>query len=69
MIGYAIFGLFEGYEPIFALGPLSWTVWQIPLFLLLGVLCAAFGLLFIFVYYWHATGLLPCSKGIIFPSI
>src|SRR5208337_1657501 len=35
VIGYAIFGFFEGYDPIFALGPLSWNVWQIPLFLLL----------------------------------
>ena len=52
VIGYAIFGFFEGYNPIFALGPLSWNVWQIPLFLLLGVLCAAFGLLYIFVFYW-----------------
>jgi CIC family chloride channel protein len=52
VIGYAIFGFFEGYAPIFSLGPLSWTVWQIPLFILLGVLCAAFGLLFIFVYSW-----------------
>ena len=62
VIGYAIFGLFEGYEPIFALGPLSWTVWQIPLFLLLGVLCAAFGLLFIFVYYWSCDGFIALFK-------
>ncbi len=52
VIGYAIFGFFEGYNPIFALVPLSWNVWQIPLFLLLGVLCAAFGLLYIFLFYW-----------------
>ena len=59
VIGYAIFGFFEGYAPIFSLTPLSWTVWQIPLFLLLGVLCAAFGLLYIFVFYgsrdWFAA--------------
>ena len=54
VIGYAIFGFFEGYDPVFSLVPLSWTVAQIPLFLLLGVLCAAFGLLFIFVYYWSS---------------
>jgi chloride channel protein, CIC family len=52
VIGYAIFGFFEGYSPIFALGPLVWNVWQIPLFLLLGILCAAFGLLYIFTFYW-----------------
>src|SRR5208283_4330255 len=59
VIGYAIFGFFEGYAPIFSLTPLFWTVWQIPLFLLLGVLCAAFGLLYIFVFYgtrdWFAA--------------
>ncbi len=52
VIGYAIFGFFEGYEPIFALGPLSWNVWQIPLFLLLGILCAGFGILYISTFYW-----------------
>lgn len=51
VIGYAIFGFFEGYTPIFALGPLVWNVWQIPAFLMLGVLCAAFGLLYIFTFY------------------
>jgi CIC family chloride channel protein len=52
VIGYAIFGFFEGYTPIFALGPLVWNVWQIPMFLLLGILCAAFGLLYISTFYW-----------------
>nr|WP_319376546.1 chloride channel protein [uncultured Methanoregula sp.] len=52
VIGYAIFGFFEGYTPIFALGPLVWNIWQIPMFLLLGILCAAFGLLYIFTFYW-----------------
>jgi len=52
VIGYAIFGFFEGYDPVFALGQISWNIWQIPLFLLLGVLCAVFGLLYIFVFYW-----------------
>jgi CIC family chloride channel protein len=56
VIGYAIFGAFEGYAPIFSLISLSWTVWQIPLFIVLGVLCAAFGLLFISVYYWSGNG-------------
>lgn len=51
VIGYAIFGFFEGYTPIFAIAHLEWHVWQIPLFLLLGVLCAVFGLLYIFVFY------------------
>ncbi|MGB7993304.1 chloride channel protein [Methanoregula sp.] len=51
VIGYAIFGFFEGYAPIFSLTPLTWTLWQIPLFIVLGILCAAFGLLYIFVFY------------------
>ncbi len=52
VIGYAIFGYFEGYSPIFALGTLWWSVEQIPLFLVLGVLCAGFGNLYISVFYW-----------------
>ena len=52
VIGYAIFGFFEGYSPIFALGPLVWNVTQIPAFLMLGVLCAAFALLYILTFYW-----------------
>ncbi|OPY46220.1 MAG: Inosine-5'-monophosphate dehydrogenase [Methanoregulaceae archaeon PtaU1.Bin222] len=52
MIGYAIFGFFEGYTPIFALGTIVWNIWQIPMFLLLGVLCAVFGLLYIFTFYF-----------------
>ncbi|MBN1167495.1 MAG: chloride channel protein [Methanospirillaceae archaeon] len=52
VIGYAIFGYFEGYSPIFALGTLWWSIEQIPLFLVLGVLCAGFGNLYISVFYW-----------------
>ncbi|MFA6362657.1 chloride channel protein [Methanoregula sp.] len=59
VIGYAIFGFFEGYAPIFSLGAIVWNVYQIPLFLLLGVLCAAFGLIYIFLFYgsrdWFAA--------------
>jgi CIC family chloride channel protein len=51
IIGYSIFGLFEGFNPIFSLLPLSWTVWQIPFFLLLGVFCALAGLLYVSVFY------------------
>ncbi|MGV8129749.1 MAG: chloride channel protein [Methanolinea sp.] len=52
VIGYAIFGFFEGYTPIFALGTIVWNIWQIPMFLLLGVFCAVFGLLYIFTFYF-----------------
>ena len=51
VIGYVIFGFFEGYDPIFALGPIVWNAAQIPLFLLLGVLCAAFSMLYIVTFY------------------
>jgi CIC family chloride channel protein len=51
IIGYSIFGLFEGFDPIFALLPVSWNIWQIPFFLVLGVVCALIGLLYIFVFY------------------
>jgi len=54
VIGYAIFGFFEGYSPVFSLNPITWTIFQIPFFLILGFFCAAFGLLFIFVYYWSS---------------
>lgn len=51
IIGYSIFGLFEGYSPIFILTSQWWTISQIPMFLLLGVLCAGFGYLYIFTFY------------------
>jgi CIC family chloride channel protein len=47
VIAYAIFCSFEGFEPIFILGNILWTVHQIPFFILLGAACAAFGLLYI----------------------
>jgi CIC family chloride channel protein len=51
IIGYSIFGLFEGFDPIFALMPVSWNVWQLPFFLILGIFCALIGLLYISVFY------------------
>ncbi len=47
VIGYSIFGYFEGYEPIFAMAEITWNVVQIPFFLLLGIIAAAFGLLYV----------------------
>jgi len=52
IIGYSIFGFFEGYSPIFALPSHMWTIPQIPMFILLGILCAGFGYLYIFTFYW-----------------
>lgn len=51
IIGYSIFGYFEGYEPVFAKAEITWNVTQIPFFLLLGVIAAAFGLLYIRTFY------------------
>jgi CIC family chloride channel protein len=51
IIGYSIFGLFEGFDPIFALLPVSWNIWQLPFFLVLGIFCALIGLLYIAVFY------------------
>jgi CIC family chloride channel protein len=51
IIGYSIFGYFEGYDPIFSGAEISWNVTQIPFFLVLGVFCSAFGLLYIKTFY------------------
>ena len=51
IIGYSIFGLFEGFDPIFALMPVSWNIWQLPFFLVLGIFCALIGLLYISFFY------------------
>lgn len=51
IIGYAIFSAFEGFDPIFGLGDITWTIPQIPLFLLLGVVCAGMGLLYVETFY------------------
>lgn len=50
IIGYAIFGYFEGYDPVFSLASTAWTYAQIPLFLILGVVAGLFGLLYIWSY-------------------
>jgi chloride channel protein, CIC family len=51
IIGYSIFGYFEGYDPIFSDAQISWNVTQIPFFLVLGMVSAAFGLLYIKTFY------------------
>lgn len=51
VIGYAIFGLVEGFEPVFGPGVVFWNVTQIPLFILLGVVSTAVGLLYIHTFY------------------
>ncbi|KAF5036467.1 H(+)/Cl(-) exchange transporter ClcA [anaerobic digester metagenome] len=51
VIGYAIFGLVEGFEPVFGPGVTSWNVSQIPFFILLGVVSTAIGLIYINTFY------------------
>lgn len=51
IIGYSIFGYFEGYTPIFGTAGIHWEIGQIPLFLILGFICALVGLLYIHVFY------------------
>ena len=49
--GYAIFGLFEGFSPLFGTVDMEWTAAQLPFFLLLGILCAGIGYLYIKTFY------------------
>ncbi len=51
VIGYSIFGLVEGFEPVFGPCATFWSVLQIPFFLLLGVTSAAVGLIYINTFY------------------
>jgi CIC family chloride channel protein len=51
VIGYAIFGSVEGFEPVFATANISWNIFQIPLFVLLGVVSTAVGLIYITTFY------------------
>jgi CIC family chloride channel protein len=51
IIAYAIFGTFQGFTPIFGKVDIVWTVTQIPLFLLLGAICAYLGRLYVDVFY------------------
>ncbi|MDO5846243.1 MAG: chloride channel protein [Methanocorpusculum sp.] len=49
--GYGIFGLFEGYTPLFGTIAMFWSVGQLPLFILLGILSAGVGILYIKSFY------------------
>ncbi len=51
LTGYAIFGLFEGFTPLFGTAEMSWTAVQLPFFLLLGILSAGMGFLYIKTFY------------------
>ena len=51
LTGYAIFGLFEGFTPLFGTAYMGWTAAQLPFFLLLGILSAGIGFLYIKTFY------------------
>lgn len=51
VIGYSIFGLVEGFEPVFAPSTTFWSISQIPLFVLLGVVSTVVGLIYINAFY------------------
>ncbi|MBP1928210.1 CIC family chloride channel protein [Methanolinea mesophila] len=52
IIGYSIFGAFIGFEPVFLTGNIEWDIPQIPFFILLGVVCALMGMLYVWFFYW-----------------
>lgn len=51
VIGYSIFGLFIGFDPVFAETIIIWNVTQIPFFILLGLICAGYGRLYVVSFY------------------
>lgn len=51
IIGYSIFGFFEGYDSVFGTVGIHWEISQIPLFLVLGAISAFVGLLYISTFY------------------
>ncbi len=51
VIGYSIFASVEGFNPIFSTDGTTWSITQIPLFILLGLICAFIGLLYIRTFY------------------
>jgi CIC family chloride channel protein len=55
VIGYSIFCSFEGFDPIFGSLDIEWSLQQIPLFFLLGVICAGFGILYIRSFFGTKT--------------
>ncbi len=46
-LGYMIFGLAVGYSPIFGIYIYTFSLYQVPSFILLGLLCGAFAILYV----------------------
>jgi CIC family chloride channel protein len=51
VVGYSIFCLYDGFSPVFAAQPYQWSLIQIPVYMILGVVCAGVGLLYIKAFY------------------
>jgi CIC family chloride channel protein len=51
IMGFSIFCFFEGYDPVFRAIPYSWNIYQLPFFLVLGLVCAIVGILYISAFY------------------
>lgn len=50
-IGYIIFCSYSGYEPTFMFPDVHITAFQIPFFMLTGLICGIVGLIYIFMFY------------------
>lgn len=51
VVGYSIFCLYDGFSPVFAAQPYQWSLAQIPVYMILGAVCAGVGLLYIKAFY------------------
>ena len=46
IVGYSIFCLYDGFTPLFSAQIYHWNIYQIPLYMILGVAAAFFGILY-----------------------
>ncbi len=51
VIGYIIFCSYDGYEPVFMFPEVHISVFHIPFFMLEGIVCGVFGLVYVFSFY------------------
>ncbi len=51
VIGYIIFCSYDGYEPVFKFPEVHISVLHVPFFMLEGIVCGIFGLIYVFTFY------------------
>lgn len=51
VIGYIIFATYDGYNPVFNFPEVHISAYQIPLFMIEGIVCGIFGLFYVFLFY------------------